>query len=466
MFFQKRSFIGITLLITLVISLVAVSFAGTDNSKLVLSEEDVAAMIKKAEPLIEEAAERKFKKRMKYKVVERDTIYDMIRKSSSSLYKKQFKNIDKETLKRQMETEARQISQNIMGLYSQHKKYFYVVPSNMDFSMEYYQVKKENFNDFVFMVVVHEMVHALDDQHFKLAKLQRRCKDTEELQALMNLVEGNAVYITEKIADKLNIPASVRTFSKEITSELNDAQKIASQKYIKGYEFIEAIVKEKGMKGIAAAFKSPPVSTRQILYPEEYFNPVEIADLDYSELLKSASRDIPVENMQCQTMAVGAMDIEKSLVSSGLPQDEASAVAKGCLSGSSYSAVKQVVKPKELNIQIYRFRDGEALAKYHDANKKIYESVLNIAKASLNTTIDIIREDELNLDGYSNVLLRQLEVNRMGSITKSFEITGFLNSSYVSVEYVNMEDITEDDAVKILNTICTEYKKMTDGISI
>jgi hypothetical protein len=82
------------------------------------------------------------------------------------------------------------------------------------------------------------MVHALDDQYFNLSKLYKATKNTEEYQALNSLIEGNAVYVSEVIADKLNIPESTRSFSKKVTSELSEAQKTYAQQYIKGYEFI------------------------------------------------------------------------------------------------------------------------------------------------------------------------------------------------------------------------------------
>jgi hypothetical protein len=156
--------------------------------------------------------------------------------------------------------------------------------------MEQFQVKKDNFYDFVFLVVTHEMVHALDDQYFNLDKLQNSRNNTEELQALSSLVEGHAVYVTEIIADKLEIPETIRTFSKKTTADMNDTQRLSSERYTKGYEFVEAIIKAKGAEGIVSAFKSPPVSTIQILYPQEYLKPSDMVKIDYAKLLETVTR--------------------------------------------------------------------------------------------------------------------------------------------------------------------------------
>jgi hypothetical protein len=444
------------------------SFSGFDadtKSSLTLSDEEIKAMIQKAEPLIEEVTGRKFKKRMKYKIVERAVLFETLKESNSPLIKKIYKNINKETIARQMETAASITSQGIMGLYLPLKKSFYVTPSNMELTMEQFQVTKDNFNDFVFLVVAHEMVHALDDQYFNLRKMQNRVNNTEEWQALSSLIEGQAVYVTELIADKLKLPETIRTFSKKITADMSDTQRLSSERYTKGYEFIEAIIKAKGTAGITSAFKSPPVSTKQILFPEEYLTPVDIVKIDYAKLIETVTKGIAPENMQIQTMALGAMDLRKSLISSGITQDEASKIAIACITGSGYQAVKPVVKPKIISIQIFKFKDSDSVKKLDDVTQKIHESLINQAKASLNMSLKVIKEEELKIEGYDLIRFRQMELDKVGSITKSIEVTGLLNSNYVSIEYVNMEDKTQDDAIKLLNMINIEYKKMTNELT-
>jgi len=441
------------------------SFANDAKSTLTISDDEIKAMIQKAEPLIEEVTGRKFKKRMKHKIVERAVLYETLKKSNSPLIKKVFKNIDDETIARELETAASVTSQGIMGLYLPLKKAFYVTPSNMELTMEQFQVKKENLYDFVFLVVTHEMVHALDDQYFNLNKLQNSRNNTEELQALSSFIEGHAVYVTEIIADKLEIPETIRTFSKKITADMSDTQRLSSERYTKGYEFVEAIIKAKGTAGIVSAFKSPPVSTIQILYPEEFLKPSDIVKIDYAKLLETVTKGIAPENMQIQTTALGAMDLRKSLISNGITQDEASEIAVACVTGSGYQAVKPVVKPRVISIQIYKFKDSETVKRLNDAKLKIHESVMNQAKASLNTSIKIIKEEELNIEGYDLIRFRQMELDKVGSITKSIDVTGLMNSNYISIEYVNMEDKTQDDAIKLLNMINIEYKKMTNELT-
>ncbi|MBN1905387.1 MAG: hypothetical protein JW927_09840 [Deltaproteobacteria bacterium] len=436
------------------------AFASDQKAVPTLSEADIISMIEKAEPLIEEVTGRKFKKRMKHEIVERAKLYDTLRKSGSSLYKKNLKNFDGETITRQVETEASISSQNILGLYLLREKALFVTPSNIVSEMESFQVKSEYYHDFVFLVVVHEMVHTLDDQYFNLAKLYRATKNTEEYKAINSLIEGNAVYVSEIIADRLNIPESTRTFSKKITSEMSEAQKINSQLYLKGYEFVEALINKNGKSAVEAAFKNPPVSTVQILNHEEYLNPVKKVNVDYVKLLENVTKDITPEPMKTQTMALGAMDLNKSLISNGITKDEAGIITKDCLTGSGYQAVKQVAKPRSISIEIYNFRKNDSASKLKEANLKIQESIVKQAKASLNTRLNIIKEEVIKLDGYDHVLLRESEMKKAKAITKSTEVTGLMGCNYISLRYENMEGVTRGDAMKILNLIYSEYMKL------
>jgi len=435
-------------------------FASDQKDTPTLSESELTSMINKAEPLIEEVTGRKFKKRMKHEIVDRAKLYDTLRKSGSSLYKKNLKNFDGETITRQVEAEASISSQNISGLYLLREKALYVTPSNIASAMESLQVKSENYHDFVFLVVVHEMVHALDDQYFNLSKLYIATKNTEEYQALNSLIEGNAVYVSEIIADRLNIPESTRSFSKKVTSELSEAQKTFSQQYINGYEFVEAIINKNGKSAVEAAFKNPPVTTVQILNPEEYLNPVKRAKVDYVKLLEKVTMDTTPESMKTQTMALGAMDLNKSLILNGITRDEAGLITKDCLTGSGYHAVKPVAKPRSISIEIYNFRKNDSALKLKEANLKIQESKVNQAKASLNTKLNIIKEEAIKLDGYDHILFRESEMKKAKAITKSIEVTGLMGCNYISLRYENMEEITRGDAMKVLNLIYSEYIKL------
>jgi hypothetical protein len=136
-------------------------------------------------------------------------------------------------------------------------------------------------------VVVHELTHALQDQEFGLARINRRHTTSEESVAMTAVLEGHAnaaenMYVEENFDDKeLELYQNDTTTSsdpklKSIPEVLSAQQ---SAPYVFGPTFIAAL-KQKGQQAITDVFlKKPPHSLAQIILPSKYFageTPVEI----------------------------------------------------------------------------------------------------------------------------------------------------------------------------------------------
>ena len=136
-------------------------------------------------------------------------------------------------------------------------------------------------------VVVHELAHALQDQEFGLARINRRLTTSEESVAMKTILEGHAnaaenMYVEENFDDKeLELYQNDTTTSsdpklKSIPEVLSAQQ---SAPYVFGPTFIAAL-KQKGQQAITDVFlKKPPHSLAQIILPSKYFageTPVEI----------------------------------------------------------------------------------------------------------------------------------------------------------------------------------------------
>lgn len=130
-------------------------------------------------------------------------------------------------------------------------------------------------------IVVHELVHALTDEHFGFAELSDELRDAdrfEDAYALQALVEGDATYfqivymqglsITEQqeaIQESLGVDTTVMDslpdwFGEDLTFP-----------YDYGFAFVLSLVEEHGTAGVNQAYERPPTTTEQILHPEKYF---------------------------------------------------------------------------------------------------------------------------------------------------------------------------------------------------
>ncbi len=139
------------------------------------------------------------------------------------------------------------------------------------------------------VTLAHELTHALDDQHFRLDRLntlESECAD-EVYQAALGAVEGDATYFMILYAQRF------LTLDEQLELGLGAAPSTAgiapfvvelqTWPYTAGLSFIEAMDRRGGTEAIDRAMKSFPVSTEQVIHPERYPNdaptPVNVGDL-------------------------------------------------------------------------------------------------------------------------------------------------------------------------------------------
>jgi len=138
------------------------------------------------------------------------------------------------------------------------------------------------------VVLIHELVHALQDQHLGLAKTMKEDRDTDGENALRALVEGDATlamisYVFDKegvpLTSLTRDPARVRGLSGAVTApmqgtELANAPAIVRvslmSAYVDGLSFAAALHGSGGFARVNRAYAELPVSSEQVLHPERF----------------------------------------------------------------------------------------------------------------------------------------------------------------------------------------------------
>ncbi len=125
----------------------------------------------------------------------------------------------------------------------------------------------------------HEIVHALQDQHFDLRRLRRRTEDDPEASAAASaLVEGDAV-LTQQLWSQAHQSEQERQRARAETaaaggSALDDAPQYVRAAlyfpYVEGARFVAALHAAGGYSLVDDAFADPPTTTEQVLHPDRY----------------------------------------------------------------------------------------------------------------------------------------------------------------------------------------------------
>ncbi|WZO99665.1 hypothetical protein EP7_001276 [Isosphaeraceae bacterium EP7] len=140
-------------------------------------------------------------------------------------------------------------------------------------------------------VLAHELTHALADQHYDLAALQKAAKGNDDAaMAVSALIEGEATLTMMAAqmddwqgkaitvlpsADLERTMSFIMPFMKFAGgASLKKAPPVLIESlvfpYLRGLVFVSKLTNDKGWEGIDEAYKNPPLSTEQILHPEKY----------------------------------------------------------------------------------------------------------------------------------------------------------------------------------------------------
>lgn len=136
-------------------------------------------------------------------------------------------------------------------------------------------------------VMVHELTHVLQDQHFDLQRFEKWSKNESDSRlAISALIEGDAVgammqYMIRNPLTAIKSMSSVDTGSSE---QFNNAPRALRETfifpYVQGAEFTARLYSKGGWELVSSAYKSLPQSTEHILHVDKYLmgeQPVKVA---------------------------------------------------------------------------------------------------------------------------------------------------------------------------------------------
>jgi hypothetical protein len=142
------------------------------------------------------------------------------------------------------------------------------------------------------VTLVHELTHALQDQHFDLTALEDRYGNDPALDgdALRGLVEGDAMRIEASYRDQLSA-ADRAAAEREQTGDGQQGQRVRQQvppslvdlfgaPYDFGEPFVRLLAGVRGESGVDDAFRSPPTAFAQVWDPFVYLGHDQMQQVD------------------------------------------------------------------------------------------------------------------------------------------------------------------------------------------
>lgn len=180
--------------------------------------------------------------------------------------------------------------------------------------------------------VVHELVHALQDQHFQIGAAMHDERTTDADNAFAALVEGDATLVMlgytlassgESLASLAAQPARVRALMarppEQLTGALRNAPALVREpllfRYREGAAFCAALFRNGGWSAVDAAQRALPKSSQSIRLPERYLARAPEPTLALPEPLPTLA-DHALERLDDDTL--GALELSIVLQASEL----------------------------------------------------------------------------------------------------------------------------------------------------
>ena len=165
--------------------------------------------------------------------------------------------------------------------------------------------------------LVHELVHALQDQTFDLAELQEKAVDSAADLAITGLIEGDATTVEHAWVDALDederedYDDRLEAVTDDVESGTEDVSPAITAVFGAPYElgpgFVDVLRAEGGRARLDEAFASPPLSDAHLLRPDRFLAGDQPQQLDPPSL--------PTASAESEPDALGALGLYLALVS-------------------------------------------------------------------------------------------------------------------------------------------------------
>jgi hypothetical protein len=284
------------------------------------SEDEAREYVTELQPLVERVLGRKFKVRPQFKLTDRVGAAESLSHDFVPQFKNLLPQLGERDVTRTAQAQARLLAPGLIGKYGIQDKTLYLLPKNVQGILAAARVEPKHLKSIVKLAVAHELTHALQDQEVDLAKALLRLHSLEESQAFNALMEGQAVFVQDRVGKMLGLDEAVVDLSRLLSAgaiQHADAAEqmltkmtgtLFEQVYIGGQRFVAYFVEHGGMEKVWSLFGHPPTTTAMIDKPATY-NASPNARRDYASIVEGLEQDFGDRNWRIQNIPLGVANL-------------------------------------------------------------------------------------------------------------------------------------------------------------
>ena len=190
---------------------------------------------------------------------------------------------------------ARSMRRMLLAKFDWREREILFCPDN--FRLQAKMLKKAEVNSEATFraVLVHECVHAVDEQQLQWSKTLLKLPNQRRIEVYNAVIEGHAQHVAARVCAANGWSEGFEIFTSIIGQDrpgVGESDRLLSQirtanlqaAYRDGKRFIDFLLDKKGKEGIRQAFRTPPEDFQAILHPDWYLDPakrpVQVHDLE------------------------------------------------------------------------------------------------------------------------------------------------------------------------------------------
>lgn len=261
-------------------------------------------------------------------------------------------------------------------------------------------------------VLVHEIVHALDDAQYDIGKVMTGLRTVDAIQGFNGVVEGHAQLLARRVCEKRGWTSGFDVFTTNIGGVPENAESlpaaqldilraqgaVAASPYVAGESFMTAL-EASGAESVARAFREPPDNPDLLYRPDWWLDP---AKRPKSKFAAQAALDLceswfPAETWAAVRMTMPRAGIEASMTRLGT--DRVKKALDGRLTSASLTLQPRAdPNSKLVMLALHEFVDepsardffaaGTELGKARDEDMRRPESSLKLVELTSESTAD------------------------------------------------------------------------------
>ncbi len=432
-----------------------------------ITDETLAAIIKDVKPLVEKAGGAAFKTEPKLMLSSAAEVRKVLARELEPQVRMQFPDAGEDGHKTQAAGLAEMLAGSLLGKYEPEGHRVHVVPDNFIKLARLYEQPRINSADYLRVVAIHELVHALDQERFKAMDRIADAKTLEQLIVWGAVLEGHAQHVTRAILASEKRGELFTEFEAFMTSTppgLSEGEKVLSQmltlnlqfSYIDGRKFFDALAAGERKTYVEDVFKTPPVDKDVFLHPETYYAPrKKAAARELKALWEEVGKER--EGWVPQKIRMGEHELRASF-GDFVDKDKVSVAVKALVGGEML-----MLQPKDLSgsklvgILIVQMETAAAAESFLG----LFDELMRAKDARMKEgDIRIVKADyaPLKLKGdVKNSRARKLVAFHGQEVTVA-DVTAVVGEFVLEVLYSN-EEVTDEALAKDLDRVIDFLKK-------